>query len=400
MNKAKKEISGKKIAIIFISVFLALILALVGTLGVISLIREANAIVSLDGATIDKGVASFLISRYKTQYLSDMRSEGYNVDSEDFFESKIGEVSAREHFESRANTYLREILVTSYIFDTYSSLTSKEKRDIEKSVNEVLDYQAGGSVEKFNEIAAEYGFDFDDFRRAATLIYKSNNAFSALYGEDGSRVSSNSVATNSYLNEYAHVYILMVRENTKLDNGENILLNDEERKERQTLLSKIEAAMEAYRTGGDGEMTTTSFENWVSESEDSQNDFTTKGYYFHKDAEMTAEFEEGLPGITECAMKMKLNSFDEVTTRIKIDVDGEEYTETLHCFLYRTTPRESAYNDSDIADVWFSDFKSDLAVYIYKNQINSLLESVKNGGGESEFDYVSIPANITIAIRG
>ena len=82
MKENKKEMSGKRIIIIFISVFLSLVVALVGTLGIIALVREANAVVTLDGASIDKGVASFLISRYKTQYLSDMRAKGYDVDDE------------------------------------------------------------------------------------------------------------------------------------------------------------------------------------------------------------------------------------------------------------------------------------------------------------------------------
>ena len=406
MKKAKKEISGKKITVIFISVFLALVLALVGTLGVISVIREANAVVVLDGATIDKGVASFLISRYRVStYPDEVRALGGDVNSKDFWESTIAGVPAKEHFENCANTYLRGILVESYIFDTYSSLTKNEKENIEKEVEWILDYHAGGDVERFNELSAVYGFEYDDLKPAATLLYKARNAFYAVYGEDGSRISSNSVAANSYLNEYAHVYIIMVRENTKLENGENVMLNEEEKSERQTLLSKIEAAMDAYRNNGDGEMTVTSFEKWLLESPDSKNDFTTKGFYFHKDAQQTNEFENGdanssgLPGIVDKALEMELNSFDEVTTSITVCVDEEDYTDTVHCFLYRTAPTKDAYADSDLADIWFADFYTNLAVYFYQTQLINGFDKVKNGGSEESFDYLSIPGNSEIVME-
>ncbi len=404
MNKArtneKKSIDGKKIIIIFISAFLALLVALLATLGIISLIRGENAVVTLDGASIDKGAASFFISRFKAQYLASMRKEGYDIDADDFWDSKVGDKSARENFEDLSRTYLKEILVTNYIFDSYRSLTREEKREIEAGALEVVEYHADGSVDVFNEKAAKYGFDFNDFKRAAIMMYKSNNAFAALYGDDGSNISGNASAVNSYLNEYAHVYIIMVREGTKLENGENYMLNDEERAERRELLDKIEAAMRAYESGGNGEMTVTSFEKWLTESPDSQNDFTTKGYYFHKDAAATSEFDEGVPNIAKRAMEMKLNSFSSITTKIKIDIDGEEYTETLHCFLYRTEPRQNAYADSDIADVWFSDFYEDLAVYVYKTQIDSFIENVEYGGAEESFDYVSVGANSELVLRG
>ena len=406
MKKAKKEISGKRITIIFISVFLAFILALIGTLGTITLIREKNAIVVLDGATIDKGVASFLVSRYRAErYPDEVAKAGYDVNSDGFWDSKIGDIPAKEHFEISANTYLRGLLAESYIFDTYSSLTNKEKAEIEKEVNWLLDYHAGGDVEKFNELSAVYGFEFDDLEPAATILYKARCAFAALYGEDGSRISSDTAAAEAYLNEYAHVYILMVRENTKLENGENVFLNTEEKNERETLLSKIEAAMEAYRTGGDGEMTKASFEKWISESHDSQNDFTTKGFYFHENAEMTIEFDEGdeqnpgMPGVAKKAMEMALNTFDEVTTTITVRIDGNDYTDTVHCFLYRTAPNSGAYQDSVLADVWFYDFYTDLAVYIYQSQLTNFLDNVKNGGSEEEFDYASIPVNELIVMR-
>lgn len=401
---AKKR---NRVVIIFVSVFVLALIIFGTTLGIISAVRHAGAVYSYNGTVMDKGVAAFFTSRFKVDYFTALRNEGYTpIDDEEFWSSEYKDgVSFRESFSGLLEAHLKEILVANYIFDNCRSLTADDKDQIKKTVSEVVEYKADGSVEKFNEIASQYGFDYNSFSDAVTMYYKATNAFLAMFGEDGVNISSDTTVCGSYLNEYTHVSLIIVRESTELKNSEsegerNTHLSESEKLERKEYIETIHSAIEAYKNGTDGKMTVTAFENWLDDDENSATSWREVGYYFNENAEKTAEFAEIFPDVVKKAYEMEMYSFDEVEMNMTIEMeDGGEYEEKIHVFIYKYPPTDGAYADEDAANYWFSDFYSDASVYIYSNYLDEYREGVETGGYYGKFDGVSIPVNIDLVPR-
>ena len=83
-----KEKPKKHALLVFVAAFLSLALIFGATLGVIAIVKRANSVVSYDGVTMTKPVASFFVSRFKVSYLSALRASGVNaVDTDEFWAS-------------------------------------------------------------------------------------------------------------------------------------------------------------------------------------------------------------------------------------------------------------------------------------------------------------------------
>lgn len=400
----KKKTKKNKAVIIFISVFVGIVIALGATVGIISAVKHANAVVSYNGTSMDREVASFFVSLYKVDYLREVRGEGENPNREGFWESEYKDGKTYgEDFSERAKNYLKEILVACYIFDSHRTLTDDEEEKIEKVCSEVL-HKMGNDEDKFNSEAEKHGFDYDSFCDAVKLYYKSMYAFDALYGEGGEGIVSNATVCGSYLNEYTHVSMIVVRTQTKLVNGDNDYLDSAEATEREALIAKMHAAMDAYATDSAGKMTTDAFENWLAGNNESGTEWRETGFYFHPNAEMTEEFKTALPGVVEKAYEMDMYTFAEVETTVDIEIDDDTLEdgilkEKVHVFLYKYPVTDKAYNNSELREVWLSDFFIDAAAYLYTSTLNEYIEDVADGGFADEFDYVSIEHNIDFIPR-
>jgi hypothetical protein len=94
-------------------------------------------------------------------------------------------------------------------------------------------------VKEFNEIYAEHGFDFDDFKDAAELLYKEKAVKARIYGENGENMQSFPESCDEYFENYSHVKLLFIRTEDKFEldskgnrvvdeNGEDILVTIED----------------------------------------------------------------------------------------------------------------------------------------------------------------------------
>ena len=404
-KRARRKSEGGRGFIIFVAVFLILLIGLIAAVGIVSSIRYKNSVFTIDGMRMDKEVASFFVSMYRTEYTAAMRAQGKNPDKDGFFDelAEDGRTN-REVYEELCASYLKQILAASYIFDSVRELKKEEEEDINRVVREVLEYKANGSVDTFNTMAEPFGFDYDSFHDAVTMYYKALSSFSALYGAEGAGISQNATVCGSYLQEYTHVSMIIVRTESKLiTDGEgqdyNIMLDANERAARQALIASMDAAMDAYKNDTDGKMTLPAFQNWLSTSTDSGRDWLATGYYFHESAEMTDEFSEAFPGVVETAYEMQMGSFASLWTNIDIVVDGEVHSERVKVYLYRYEVTPGAYSDGRMSDVWFSDFYTDAAVYLFNSKLNEYMTLVEDGGYLEQFSYVSIGKNIDLIPR-
>ena len=406
MNKRnkKEDNRGKSSLVIFIGVFLALALIFSATLGIISAVKGAASVVSYEGITMDKSVASFFVSRFKVEYISALRKSGVNAaDTEAFWASKDDTgATYGEKFNTLAVQYLKEIVATAYLFDRYSGLKKEDKEVIKATCRDVLEYQANGDKAVFNDMAAPYGFDYDSFCDAVELLYKSTSSYSVIYGADGTGIYNDNASCEEYLSEYSHVQLIFIRTEQKLttdDEGKSVLvdLTDAERAERLALIETLSAAIDAIKTGSDGQMTPAMFEIYLDgRYNDGDTSMTSTGYYFHEDAETTKEFAEAFPEVVKAALEMKRGEFDKVKTSV-IDKDNLIGMEGV-CFIYKYAPTSGAYKTASL-ETWFSDFYSNASEHLFVESVASLIADARTTDRLAELDIVAIPKNTELVPR-
>ena len=397
---APKPGRRKKIIIICVSAFLAAVIILGTVLGIMIGVRNKRAVISCDGVSMDEGTSAFFLSYYKTRFLSSLRASGIEAyDTEDFWNSEFGtDTTYGEYYKTSAKKYLTEVCAAAALYDSLISLSRTDKENIKSVVDEVLDYKADGSREKFDELVAEYGFDCDDFENATKLLYKAQSVRGAAFGVNGERVEANYADYTNYISDYYGLYsrvkLLFIRTGDRFlldadgkrvqdSSGNDTLveLSDSEKAERQSTIARIRTAIEAAKNGADGAMTSVMFDNFLSQHGEGDEDMNASGYYFFNEAEYTAEFAEEFPDIVEKAYTMRVGEYAEVSTDFGV------------CFIYKCERAGSAYADTSVGGC-FSDFYSDVADYIFAAMVEELrLSAVMNEERFASLDALKIPAN-------
>jgi hypothetical protein len=153
-------------------------------------------------------------------------------------------------------------------------------------------------------------------------------------------------------------------------------LTEEERLEKQGIIDTLTAAIEAKKNGGDMQITPEMFALYLAKS-DGDSKMYDKGYYFRENAEKTAEFATAFPEVVERALDMGLYEYDKVDCSIGV------------CFIYKYDVEEGAYSSSE--NVFFSDFYSDAADYLYSDILNTLKSDVYFSDSFDEIDILEIP---------
>jgi hypothetical protein len=403
-NNKIKENNGKRTLLIFVAAFLALALVFGATLGIITAIKRANSVVSYDGVTMTKPVASFFISRFKVEYISALRASGVNaLDTPAFWASNddSGEEYG-EKFKALAVQYLKEIVSTAYLFDRYSGLTKSDKEKIQKTCADVLEFQAGGDKDRFDEMAAQYGFDYASFCDAVELLYKSTSSYSAIYGADGTGLYNDPASCEKYLSEYSHVQLIFIRTEKKLttdSDGKSILVDmtDAEKEEKLKIIDTLAGAIDAIGSGADGQMSPAMFEIYLDKKyNDGDTEMNSTGYYFHEDSETTAEFAEAFPEVVKLALKMKNGQFEKVVTKT-VDEENLIGMDAV-CFIYKYAPVAGAYKTPSL-ERWFSDFYSDASARMFVDSVSSLIADAVVSDKLAELDVIAIPKNTDLVPR-
>lgn len=391
--KTKEKMSRKKILLIIVCIFLALLMTLGATLAIIVGVKNANSVVYIDDVRLSEGECNYLASYYKYIFLSAYASEGA-ADTPEFWNSvsKNGKTYG-ERLADGAVRYIKDIAIKNYLFNSYCSFDKADDVEVKKAVKQILDHKADNSEEKFNELAAPSGFDYADFERGTLLLYKASALQERIFGTEGEKLesfltsSSMSGQIKEYLDQqyssYSHVKLLFIRtdDTFKVDangnrvrdeNGEDILvpLSDLGKAQRIELLREIRSAISAYNSGsGQGEMTPVYFNALLAEhGADGDMRMNDVGYYFSAASEYTTEFSSGgddLKRIVDMSLAMTVNSYAEVA------FDGGI------CFIYKYENTPDAYLTTE-AYGCFSDF--------YKLATSPVLTSVT----ESYMDELTV----------
>ena len=129
---------SKRVFLIFTAAFLGCILLVGVIFGAIGIAKNTSAVMKYKNVYLNDGVASYLATSYKYDFMSSLTRIGVECyDSEYFWESEAedgktwGEVLAES-----TQKYLGRVIVGSYLFDKNTRLTKNDKAAIEKAVDE------------------------------------------------------------------------------------------------------------------------------------------------------------------------------------------------------------------------------------------------------------------------
>ena len=410
-------VKGKRIIIIGVSALLLLTLVFGIVLFAVAWTRNLKAVVKYEGVLIDRGVASYLASTYKTVFLSELE-DGY--DAPEFWESeyKRGETYG-ELLQEKTLEYIKGVTVGAFLFDRYSSLSSSQRDAISKACSEVLEYKADGNKSKFNDLCRDMGFDFEDFERATELIYKSELAKEIIYGINGSSLQSPlryDECDEYYYNEFVHVKILYIPTRKKIvtdSQGKYVYNSDglyhtedftrEEYLERVSDIEKIRELISSYNNDGDVQMSPEYFAGMEKKYNLSQ-EFIDTGYYFSPYSTYTARFAEDsgeyLPAGYKEAFVKQMSAVVESSFSMSVgeyhEIEGDFGT----VFVYKYHNDESGYlSITNVAQ--FHDFYDDCASYLYTKTVQKIVKDVTVRDSYFEISPTEIPYNyIFIATVG
>ena len=397
--KESKNGSHRKLIIIFVSVFVSIAIVLGASLGIAGAIKRSKSAVIFRGVTMSREVASFFTSQYKYNFMGALRASGVVgvADSPGFWNKDSGSGKTYgELLDNGAREYVAQIMVTNYLYDRNARLSSADKKSISMAVSEALTYKADGSVKTFNEAVMQYGFSYDSFKDAATMLYKATRAQNIICGEGGEVFKSSDSevtrqAVSDYLLEYTHVKLLFIRtektfvlddKGNRVTEGGSYLLRDlteEERDERQQLISEIRGYIGAVGTG-EASMGPDMFDNYLSENDEGDRDSHDYGYYFHKKAEFSEAFAEEFQDVINTAYDLPTGKF------------GEAEVDFGVCFIYKYQTNESDLKVSAL-EACFSDFYTDLSDSFFANQISLLTPSVDFRERFGKIDVRLLPYN-------
>jgi len=379
-----------KFLITFICIFVAIFLIFGVVLGVIMTVKESNAAVSFEGVTMDEEVTSFFISYNKMMYIQMLRASGVEdvSDNRFFWNRDAGNgKSYGELFEADTKKYISWVVVANYIYDSNLKLSDAEKERINKAVTGVLDYKAGGNESTFNKQAKKYGFTYDSFKTAATMLYKANSVFNI------NGVSLDDEMKQDYLSEYTHVKLLFIRTDStfvvdeygnRVTDAEGYKMHVYSETEKAAVLNDIEEirhAISIIGNGVDGEMGELMFDSFLKKyKNDGDADMIGCGYYFHENEKFKHVFAEAYPEIMNEALEMSVGEYSEAAFENGV------------CFIYKCEPDLSDLSVSEL-EVCFNSFNSNLILKFFDKTITAIGKDVSFNEKYYDIDIFDIDYN-------
>lgn len=382
---------NKKIIIVFTAVFLGIVLLFGIVFGAIAVSRNSRAVMSYKGVTIDRGVANYLAMMGKYTFMTGLAASGIEAKDNKYFWQSVsddgrtyGEILATE-----VDSYIKRVIVGSYLFDKNTKLTKSDKQMIEDATKALLQ-GFGSDKSELNAAARELGFDYSDIKVAAKMIYKYLAAKDVIFGFDASALKGGAFDTecDEFFATYAHAKLLFIRTEdhfvTDPDTGEiyNEELNDSE---REDIMAEIEQIRDLISGKGDVLMSEDSFNGYIARWAKRDEMNVEGGYYLASTAYDTAQLKKVYPEVVEAVYSTPKGTYTEVKTQWGV------------CFVYRDEPTPRAYVLPSM-DRFFTDFYQDAANYLFHRELSAYSEEVKVDDAYSE-EYNNLPYNFNLIIR-
>ena len=391
------EQKSKRLFVIATAAFLCLVLTVGIIFGAVGIVRGQRSVMRYKGIYLQDGVANYLAATYKYDFMSSLKRGGVDsYDSHYFWDSESTDGRTwGEVLTENTEKYLKRVIVGSYLFDRNTRLNKSDKEIIAKAIDEVIEYRADGSVEKFNEMAEEMGFTYRDFVKAAELMYKYEMAEAVIFGYDGSALKSGgfSAECNEYFeSSYSRVMLLIIRTDGELVT-DPVTGKEELSEYDEATRAKVEADIAEVRTliynwendVFDRQMSEEAFAWYINEySTGTIND--TEGYYFSAESSYSLEFLEDAPEVVKLALSTKIGHYTECELDIGV------------CFIYRIPLESGAYSRISLSH-FFEDFYVNASSYIYSKSVDAYLSAVTVSAKYNKSAVVTKPYNHELYVK-
>lgn len=390
--------NGKKTLIIILSVLLSAVILFGAVLGTVIAVRNAGYLISYGSVGVDEGVAVYLTSYYKAVFMANLRKSGYEVaDTEEFWNTKMSNsMTVGDYLAYATEEYIKDLVAANYLFNRSASLSREDKEDLNLAVQEKLDYIAGGSVETFNEMTAEYGFDYKDFKTATEMLYKAWSASVKIFGENGENMVNYLDGCEEYFKNYAHANLIFIRTESEFvldEDGERVKdedgndktrpLTDAEKASRQELIAEMKDLVKKMNAG---EADKSKFFELQRDYDEGDRTSHSKGYYFASEADYTEEFAEEFSEVVNMAMELEIGKMGFVDCSVGV------------CFIYRTERDKTAF--ADTSDDWcFSDFFKNAAADTFQKMLDEISEQITPRDKWDSINPVTVPYNTDFVAR-
>lgn len=392
--------SKPRLFVIIIAVLLAVTLTVGAVLGIVAIVREAGSVASFEGVRVSEGVANYLASSRKREY---MRYLGASTgtpasDTPEYWATEgEGGVTYGELLRADVEAYIRQVVIGAYIYDMAGGLDSYDKEYLDTITGDILTREADGDEKRFNEFASSMGFDYDDFCEGTALVYKYKLAGSLVYGSGGEGLTASE--REEYLATYSHIKLLFIRTkyeyatdadgNYITDAGAYVKyeLSASEVAERVGDIENIRSLIEGKKNGADAIISPEVMSTFIDKY-NSDDSYSKIGYYLSpKSSFVYDSIYNQDPDFVEFSEKIATAAFS-----AEIGEYVEFSTEDGVGFIYKYEVEPGAYSKSALSD-FFSDFLSDAASYFYSREIEKLSPAVKIKDSFAKIDLVAIPYN-------
>ena len=329
-----------KILIATVCVLIALLL-IVGTLLVVF---SPKAVMEYGGVKVDREMYSYWLSYFKKELMAEYKING-SRDTEDFWNSEFKDgVSYGEYFGQMADERIKAKIVAANMYDSFGQdLPDYAVEDINTYLVELIDFVGDGSKKTFEDIAAEYGTDYEAIKRVAVCDYKAELLFNLTYGADGSYITDEE-KDEYYRENFSRVKVIFI--NTKDEN-----LGQTELDEKNKMIEQLDLIFK-------GEVTSERFDSLMSVySDDNASSYYKNGFY------LSAHSDYPVREVTATALSMEAGELK------KIESDyGVHY-------ILKLELDEKAYENDDNSD-WFNSFIYDASLDIFDKTVKEKTDEV------------------------
>ena len=388
---------SRRVFILASALFLCCVLIVGVIFGAVGIARNTTSVMRYKGIYLKDGVANYLATTYKYDFMSALTRSGIECyDSPYFWQSASDDGRVwSEVLTENTEKYIKRVMIGSYLFDRNTRLNKNDKAVINKAVSEVLQFRADGDVDKFNEMAEPMGFTYRDFEKAAELMYKYEMAEAVIFGYDGSALESGNFGAECreyFESAYSRVKLLIIRTDGELitdaETGKEVLSEYDD-----VTLAKVMADIERVRKliynaendVFDEQMSEIAFDTYIEKySTGTVND--TEGYYFSENSAYSLEFAEDAPQVVSLALSTEIGHYAECELDIGV------------CFIYKCKLESNAYTRIGLSH-FFEDFYVNASSYVYSKSLDAYLAEVTVKERYDADAVVDMPYNFELSVR-
>lgn len=384
-------------------VFLSALLVLGIVLGTISIVRDQKTYARYSGTIADRAIYSYLLSYYKFNHMRALAGVEGAEDTEAFW-SSIDEESGKtqgELLSEGAKNYVTRVLISASLFDSAATSAQKKAAKVaaKQAAEEILTYRADGDIDAFNEIAAPFGYAYEDLEDIALLLYKAENAQTLFYGVNGENAKSRLSECNVYMKEnYSAVYLLFIRTETTFsttededgnltidtdENGASVTrpLRSDESAKREETMHLLDTAISA------GTLTKSYFEGKMKEHYGAYPEGSNALCYFADGADYTESFKQSIgEPIVSAAEELSVGACKKIAY------------EHGYCYVYKCNAEDYAFS-KDAYEHCFSDFYENVANHLFTEDVAVFADDVVFKERAATVAIATLPYKNLIRVR-